>query len=76
MIINSNDETIYPHKLLLTDTQVPRLCQAFANDLSANIKFSKTDLSKMIHARGILADLIGAIPQLMFHLRVKALKKV
>ena len=50
-MINSNDETIYPHKLLLTETQVPRLREAFANDLSANIKFSKTDLSKMIHAR-------------------------
>ena len=30
------------HKLLLTNTQVSRLCQAFPNNSSANIKLSKT----------------------------------
>ena len=38
----SNDETNFLHRLLLTDTQVSRLCKAFANVLSANIKLSKT----------------------------------
>ena len=42
LIRNSNDETNFPHKLLLTDTQVSKICKAFANGLSANIKFSKT----------------------------------
>ena len=27
----SNNETNFPHKLLLTDTQVPKICKAFAN---------------------------------------------
>ena len=36
------------NKLLLTITQVSKLCKAFANGSSANIKFSKTQLPKMI----------------------------
>ena len=38
---NSNDETNSPHKLLLTDTQGSKICWAFVNGSSANIKFSK-----------------------------------
>ena len=41
MIGNSNDETNFPHKLLLTDTQVSSASTAFPNGSSANIKFSK-----------------------------------
>ena len=47
MIRNFNDKTNFPHKLLLTDTQVPNICKAFANGSSANIKFSKTQLPKI-----------------------------
>ena len=39
LIRNSNDETNFPHKLLLTDTQVSDVYKAFANGSSANIKF-------------------------------------
>ena len=42
LIRNSNDEINFPHKLLLTDTQVSKIRKAFANTPSANIKFSKT----------------------------------
>ena len=31
MIGNSNDESYFPHQLILTDTQVSRICKAFAN---------------------------------------------
>ena len=44
---DSNDENNFPHKLLLTNTQVQRLCKAFANNPSANIKLSKTQLHKI-----------------------------
>ena len=44
---NSEDETNFPHKLLLTDTQVSKIRKAFVNGSSANIKFSKTQYSKM-----------------------------
>ena len=37
-----DDETIFPHKLLLTNRQVLNLRKAFANHLSADIKLSKT----------------------------------
>ena len=37
-----DDETIFPHKLLLTNRQVSNLRKAFVNHLSADIKLSKT----------------------------------
>ena len=43
-----DNETNFPHKLLLTNRQVANLCKAFAKYLSTDIKFSKTQLSKMI----------------------------
>ena len=47
LIGNSNDETYFPHKLLFTDTQISNICKAFENGSSANIKFSKIQLSKI-----------------------------
>ena len=44
---DSNGETNFSHRLLLTNTQVSRLCKTFANNSSANIKLSKTQLHKM-----------------------------
>ena len=46
LIGDSNDETTCPDKLLLTETQVLRLRKIFANNSSANIRLSKTQLSK------------------------------
>ena len=39
LIGNSNDESYFPHQLLLTDTQAPKICKAFVNGSSPNIKF-------------------------------------
>ena len=47
MIGDFNDETNFPHKLLLTDCQVSKLLKAVAINSSANIKLSKIQLSKM-----------------------------
>ena len=47
MIGNSDDETDFPHKLLLTNRQVANLRKAFTNHTSTEIKLSKTQLSKM-----------------------------
>ena len=52
LIGSSNDETNFPHKLLLTKTQVSKVCKAFANGSSANIKFSNTQLSKIVQSAG------------------------
>ena len=43
---DSNDDINFPHKFLLTNTQVLKLCKAYANGSSANIKLSKTQLHK------------------------------
>ena len=53
LVGNSNDEINIPHKLLLTDAEVSKICKAFANGSSSNIIFSKTQLSKM-QSRGFI----------------------
>ena len=57
LIRHSNDETKIPHKILLTDTQVSKICKAFANDSLANIKLSKTQLSKIMQSGGFLTSI-------------------
>ena len=52
-----NDETNFPHILLLTDAQVPRLYKAFTNGSSANIKFSKTQLSNMVQVEEVICEI-------------------
>ena len=61
MIGNSDDETNFPHKLLLTNRQVADLHKAFANHTSTDIKLSKTQLSKMIQLGGFLGRLLGPL---------------
>ena len=55
---DSNDENNFPHKLLLTKTQVSKLRKAFANNSSANIKLSKTHLHKIGQSGGFLSRLL------------------
>ena len=61
MIGNSDDEINLPDKLLLTNRQVANLCKAFAKHTSADIKLSKTQLSKMIQSGGFLGRLLGPL---------------
>ena len=56
-----NNETNFPHKLLLTDRQVSSLRKSFASHSSADIKLSKTQLSKMIQSGGFLGRLLGPL---------------
>ena len=48
MIGNSEDETNFPHKLLLTNRQVKYLRKEFANHTSNDTELLKTQLSNMI----------------------------
>ena len=48
MVGDSNDNTNFPHELLLTNRQVENIRKAFANHSSTDIKLSKTQLSKTI----------------------------
>ena len=56
-----DNESNFPHRLLLTYRQVKNLCNAFANHLSTVIKLSKTQLSQMIQLGGILGRLLGPL---------------
>ena len=56
-----DDETNFPHKFLLFNRQVSNLRKAFANHISANIKLSKTQLSKMIQSGGFPGRLLGPL---------------
>ena len=56
-----DDETNFPHKLLLTNRQVANLRKAFANKPSTDIKLSKTQLFKMIQSGGFLGRLLGPL---------------
>ena len=62
LIGSSNGETSFSHKLLLTNAQVSKIRKAFANVSSGNIKFSKTELSKMIQSRGLIGLEYGIGP--------------
>ena len=46
LIGDSNGKSNFPHELLVTDRQVSSIRKAFSNNPSADIKFSKTQLSK------------------------------
>ena len=61
MVGNSNDNTNFPHELLLTKRQVANIRKAFANHSSTDIKLSKTQLSKMIQSGGFLGRLLGSL---------------
>ena len=56
-----DNETNFPHQLLLTNRQVANIRKAFANHSSADIKLSKTQLSKMIQSGGFLGRLLGSL---------------
>ena len=59
MIGDSNDKTNLRHELLLTDRQVSSTRKAISNNSSVDIKFSKTQLSKIIQSGGFLGKLLG-----------------
>ena len=44
----------FPHKLLLTDTQISGLCKAFSNGSPANKFFQKIQLYKMVQSEGFI----------------------
>ena len=56
-----DNETNFPHKLLLTNRQVANLRKAFANYLSTDIKLSKGQISEMIQSGGFLGKLLGPL---------------
>ena len=64
MVGNSNDNTNFPHELLLTNRQVENIRKVFANHSSTDIKLSKTQLSKIIQSGVFLGKLLGPLLKL------------
>ena len=56
-----DNESNFPHKLLLTNRQVANLRKALSNYLSADIKLSKTQLSNTIQSGRFLGRLLGPL---------------
>ena len=56
-----DNETNFPHKLLLTNRKVANLRKAFANHTSADVKLSKIQLSKMMQSGGFLGRLLDPL---------------
>ena len=61
MITNSNGETDFLHELLLANTQVANLLNVFENNLSTDIKLSKTQLSRMMQSGRFLVSEFFAV---------------
>ena len=51
-----DNETNFPHKLLLTNRQVSNLRKAFTDNSSTDIKLSKSQLSRMYNQEDFLVD--------------------
>ena len=69
-----DNETNFPHQLLLTNRQVANIRKAFANNSSIDIKLSKTQLSKMIQSGGFLGRLLGPLLKTGFPLIKNVIK--
>ena len=76
MVGDSNDNTNFPHELLLTNRQVANIRKAFAKNTSIDIKLSKTQLSKMIQSGGFLGNLLGKLAGLLMKVAVPLAKNV
>ena len=61
MVGDYNDEVNFPHKLLLTNTQVSKICKSFVKPSSVDINFSKSQLSKTVKLGGFLDALVQAV---------------
>ena len=48
-----------PHELFLTTRQTTKIRNAFPNDMSTYIKFSKSQISKIIQADGFFGSWLG-----------------
>ena len=76
MVSNSNDNTNFPHELLLTNRQVANIRKAIAKNTSIDIKLSKTQLSKMIQSGGFLGNLLGKLAGPLMKVAVPLAKNV
>ena len=71
-----DDETNFPHKLLLTNKEVANFRKAFPDKSSTDIKLSKAQISKMIQSREYLGILLGPLLKTALPLIKKVVKPI
>ena len=62
---NISDGEKLPHQLLLTTREKTNLRKAFENNMSTDIKLSKTQISRIIQSYGFLGALVSKIAGLL-----------
>ena len=64
------------HELLLTTKQKKRLRYAFENNMSADIEFSKVQISKITQSGGLLGSLLSKIAYPLMKVAVPLAKNI
>ena len=68
------NENNFPHELLLTTRKRTKLRNEFENNMSTDIKLSKTQISKVIQSEGFLSKLRGPLLKTGLPLKKKLIK--
>ena len=72
-MFNGND---LPHELLLTTRQKTKLRNAFNNNMSTNLKLSKSQISKIIQSEGFLGSLVSKLAGPLMQVAIPLAKNV
>ena len=72
-MFNGND---LPHELLLTTRQKTKLRNAFNNNMSTDLKLSRTQISKIFQSGGFLGLLLSKLAGLLMKLTIPLAKNV
>ena len=72
-MFNGND---LPHELLLTRRQKTKLRNALNNNMSADLKFSKAQISKIIQYGGFLGSLLSKLARPLIKVAIPLAKNV
>ena len=72
-MFNGND---LPHELLLTTRQKAKLRDAFNNNMSTDVKYSKIQISKIIQSGGFLGSLLSKLVGLLMKVAIPVAKNV
>ena len=72
-MFNGND---LPHELLLTTRQKTKLRNAFNNNMSTDLKRSRTQISKIIQSEGFLGSLLSKLSGPLMKVAIPLAKNV
>ena len=72
-MLNRND---LPHEVLLTTRQKAKLRNAFNNNMSTDLKFSRAQISKIIQSGGFLGSLLGKLSVPLMKVAIPLAKNV